>query len=359
LIPNRTDPNYFRKSDSYKDATWIDDYFKEIVSSYNSSWRPYVYWRRTPYQGKYININDQGIRDTSPGEVSDGEATVKLKLFMFGGSTLWGEGVRDQYTIPSLVGKDLAVHKIKAEITNFGEVAYVNTQELIELILQLERGNIPDIVIFYDGYNDVYAALQNGVAGFPQFEWRRKAEYNISTSRYVNLRRVFLLNSLNRLYLGKFIKSLADKLNVKKPFTEKSKTLEKDIIEVYLNNIKIIDALGKAYGFVPLFYWQPVIYTKNNLTNFEKDFATEPLGALHHKSHAVMKANYAEFARYHFADISGLFAEATNPVYLDYCHVNEDANKIIAARIAGDLLKIIGSPSATGRPRISGRAAPP
>jgi len=340
LFLGKSGPVYYQYSESYKDNPWIHDYDQELFYSYNTSWRPYVYWRRPPFKGKYINIDEHCHRYTVPGEVSGGNAARRLKIFMFGGSTLWGEGVRDQFTIPSLLGKDLAAHQVGAEITNFGEVAYVNTQELIELVLQLERGNIPDVVIFYDGYNDVYAALQNQVAGFTQFEWKRELEYNIST-RYNSLRRVFLLNTLDRYYLGKIIKRLSNKLSYQKPFSQKSKTLKEDVVEVYLNNLKIITALGKAYGFVPLFYWQPVIYTKNNLTPFEKKFATEPLGDLYCQAQAVMQAKSQEFGPYHFFDISGLFADANYSIYLDFCHVNEDANRIIARRIAADLLQII------------------
>lgn len=350
LFPSKGGPDYFQQSPSYKNLPWARDYDNELFSSYNTSWRPYVYWRRTPFKGKYINIDEHGIRYTAPGEVNNGNAAKKLKIFMFGGSTMWGEGVRDQFTLPSLVGKDLAARHINAEITNFGEVAYVNTQELIELVLQLERGNIPNFVIFYDGFNDVFAALQNHTAGFSQFESKRELEYNIST-RYNQLKKVFLLNTLDRYYLGKVIKSLSSKLSYKIPFSQKSNNLEKDIVDVYLNNLIIINALGKAYGFVPLFYWQPVIYTKNTLTPFEKRFAPKPFGDLYRQAQAVMQANYQKFAPYHFFDISGIFAGDNHEVYLDFCHVNEDANQIIAHRISADLLKIIPPPP-------SGPAAP-
>jgi lysophospholipase L1-like esterase len=357
LLPAKTGSFYFPHSQVYKNAPWSEDYDKELIASYNTTWRPFVYWRRAPLQGKYININAQGLRYTAPGELRAGEVSRQLKIFMFGGSTMWGEGVRDQYTLPSLVAQDLAARKIKADITNFGEVAYVNTQELIELIFQLERGNIPDVVIFYDGFNDVYAAAQNQVAGFSQFEWKRELEYNIST-RYNKLRNVFLLNSLDRFYLGKLIKSLSEKLSYKKPFSQASKTLEKDIVEVYLNNIKIVHALGKAYGFLPLFFWQPVIYTKNSLTDSEKPYATEPLGQLYHQAHTVMQADAAAFAPYNFIDISNLFAGAQDEVYLDFSHVHEDANRLIAQRLTGDLLKIIEKHPHLGREGISGSGRP-
>ena len=170
-------------------APWLEDYFKEFISSYNTTWRSYVYWRRRPFKGNYINIDDRGIRQTAPSGITAAEASKTLRIFMFGGSTLWGWGARDQGTIPSLLEKALSKRNIKSEITNYAEVGYVNTQELIELILQLQRGNVPDLAIFYDGVNDVYAAYQSGVAGKPQNEWKRELEYNIS-SRPNQLRRV-------------------------------------------------------------------------------------------------------------------------------------------------------------------------
>jgi lysophospholipase L1-like esterase len=338
---------YFRQSDSYKNAPWINDYDKEMFASYNSSWRSYVYWRRKPYQGKYININKQGIRYTSPSKVSEANAAITQKIFMFGGSTMWGEGVRDQYTLPSLVVKDLAAHNVRAEITNFGEVAYVNTQELIELVLQLERGHIPDIAVFYDGWNDVYSALQNGVAGLPQYEWTRDLEYNLS-KHYCTLRRLFWQKSVDQFYLGKILNSLSNKLHPPKTH-KKIAGLENEIMRVYLSNLKIITALGKAYGFIPVFYWQPVIYTKKHLTAYEKKYSPEELGTLYDKTYTQLRQHKAKLVDYHFYDITDLFAEDRNPVYIDYCHVNEDANQIIAERMANDLMKIIKANSRTGK----------
>jgi hypothetical protein len=344
FLPGQGELKYFQNTPSYKNYPWSHDYDHELFSSYNTSWRPYVDWRRTPYKGRYINIDAHGIRYTVPGKVREGNTARKVKIFMFGGSTMWGEGVRDQFTLPSLVGQDLAARHVQAKITNFGEVAYVNTQELIELVLQLEQGNVPDVVVFYDGYTDVTAAFQNHSAGATLFEPKRELEYNIST-RYHKLKTVFLLSTLDRFYFGKLIKYFSNKLSYPKPASHESKTLEKDIVEIYLNNCKIIAALGKAYGFVPLFYWQPVIYTKNSLTPFEKKFAPKPLGDLYRQSHAVLQARSQEFAPYHFFDISNLFATTHREVYLDFCHVNEKSNQIIAQRMASDLLQIIGSPA--------------
>ncbi|MGB1287006.1 MAG: hypothetical protein ACPG7F_10770, partial [Aggregatilineales bacterium] len=61
------------------------------------TWLPYVYWRMDEYDGKYINISPEGIRYT-PDYSADNPAAQTI--YFFGGSTMWGEGARDAYTIP-------------------------------------------------------------------------------------------------------------------------------------------------------------------------------------------------------------------------------------------------------------------
>ena len=64
---------------------------------------------------------------------------------------MWGEGARDDYTIPSWLQRFIYQTTYRARITNFGQEAYVSTQEVLVLFEQFQKGNIPDIVIFYDG----------------------------------------------------------------------------------------------------------------------------------------------------------------------------------------------------------------
>ncbi|MDH5513912.1 MAG: hypothetical protein OEY45_01995 [Gammaproteobacteria bacterium] len=47
-------------------------------------------------------------------------------------------------------------------IQNYGQNGFVSTQDLIELIRQLQQGNVPSLPVFYSGYNDAFAAFQTG-----------------------------------------------------------------------------------------------------------------------------------------------------------------------------------------------------
>jgi hypothetical protein len=59
-------------------------------------------------------------------------------------------------------------------------MGWVSTQSVIMLLRQLQHGNIPDVVVFYDGVNDTYAAYQQGFAGWPQNELNRVTEFNVT-----------------------------------------------------------------------------------------------------------------------------------------------------------------------------------
>jgi lysophospholipase L1-like esterase len=125
----------------------------------------FVLFRRGPLQGETINIDQEGIRFT-PGADCGPHA---FKVFAFGGSTMWGTGAPDWSTIPSYL--QMGMNKLKNGpicVVNFGESAYVSTQSVIELMLQLQAGNIPDVTLFLDGVNDIYAAYQSGRAGLHQ-----------------------------------------------------------------------------------------------------------------------------------------------------------------------------------------------
>jgi hypothetical protein len=113
-----------------------------------TEYRSYIDWRRLPYRGQTINIDEQGIRFTPQSEL----ATEKSPLVVFlGGSTMWGTGADDANTIPALFAK-IAQGRYRA--MNLAEAGYNAFQGYLFLKLQIINGLIPDIVVSYDGVND-------------------------------------------------------------------------------------------------------------------------------------------------------------------------------------------------------------
>jgi lysophospholipase L1-like esterase len=335
-------------ADAYGSADWIDAYFDELKMASITRWRPYVYWRRKPFSGRYINIDQNGLRRTSYQETE----ADRLDIFIFGGSSIWGNGVRDEYTIPSLLGKKLLEQGIRNKVTNFGEDGYVSTQEIIELVLQLQRGNTPDLVIFYDGVNDTFSGLQNGFAGLPQNEWNREQAFTLSKTSESNVfREYFFLRVLRDTSTIRIVEALIDRLfpspqqSFKKfpSWGRDSDNIESDILDTYFSNINIVNALGQAYGFKALFFWQPIVYTKGRQTEYEKEqikYVGKEMEDFFVETYALVKHKEAMFQG-NFINLSDIFAEVETPLYIDIFHVSEEANELITSRMMEDLTKLI------------------
>lgn len=332
------------KADTYQNADWTKKYYDELYESGNCRWSSYVYWRRKPYQGQYINIDDEGNRKTWNPETMQQNKNVCRRIFMFGGSTVWGTGARDDFTIPSIIAKQLAANGINARVTNFGESGYVSTQEMILLIRELQKGNIPDLAIFYDGTNDTYSAYQQHSAGLPESESNRVSEFN--TSNVFSASNV-CLSVVRNLSTTRLINGLLKRFGVSKlgPVDDEY-ALANDVLDIYEKNVEIIQSLAERYSFKVLFYWQPVIYGKKHLTKYEEGAKQE--GS---KEQPFFDVTYELLRRRNstnnydkrFHDISMIFSDVREPIFIDRLHLGETGNSYIAERITTDILSIMGA----------------
>ena len=340
------------QAEVYYNIPWVKDYFKELGESFKTQWKSYVYWRREPFKGKYINIDDKGLRVTIGSNNIPSGFNSTYRIFMFGGSTLWGTGARDAYTIPSLLSKYLAKKGMNTEIANYGENGYVSTQEVIELLLQLQKENIPNVVIFYDGVNDIFSAYQHSIAGLPQNENNRVKEFNLTNTRNLDkfvgivfhekVRELSIVRSAN--YIRSQISShLNEALLKEKEKINYPANLNEQVVKVYLNNMKIVTTLGKTYGFKTLFYWQPTIFTKTTLSNYEKGIVADKkdINKLFDATYSKIADQHFENARNGFHDISRMFESYEKPLYIDFCHISEYGNQMVAEKIADDVIAIL------------------
>ncbi len=313
--------------DIYQNEAWSKEYFQEFHDSNKGEYTPYIDYRRAPnYQGKYINLDKNSIRKTIPN-CSDASPNP-VKIFVFGGSTIWGTGSRDEGTIPALISKNLCEKNIAVEVINFGESGYTNTHDMIRLLLELRQGNKPSIVIFYDGVNDVWSSYQNGIAGLPQNVYNRKSDFN--TRNQIRL--------FNFIKYSNFMRVINEVLFL---FDEKqlsvNEDLEKQTASIYYNNTKIINNIGKEEGFKTFFYWQPTIYTKKTLSEDEKNKINKNtvVGNMYiDVSEEIKNSNEIK-------DLSGIFNEYDETIFIDDVHISEKGNKIVADQISQDIVNYL------------------
>jgi len=205
------------------DRTWFGPYWKEFNKSTYSSVESVSYsnWHRYPFEGKYINVDKNGRRATWNQDPKDAPGLIRIALF--GGSALWGTGARDGFTIPSYISKMLAEkYPHRFNVVNYGQDGYVNTQEVITLLREIQKDSVPDIVVFYDGYNESFTAFQTGAAGFPMNEDNRIREFNIL---HPSRARDFYFEVLSRTNTFQLIKGLRASLSpdvVGEPLADKN-----------------------------------------------------------------------------------------------------------------------------------------
>ena len=348
-------------ADSYRDASWP----KEYCNQHNSvamEWHPYVYWRRQPIEGKYINVDRRGYRFTlNRPALSSGCNAKPVRIFVLGGSTIWGPGVRDNYTIPSHLSNLLFEADLCVEILNLGEQGYVSTQELILLQRHLQRGDIPDLVIFYDGVNESFSAYQNNEAGIPQNEDNRREEFNYLLDhkrvRGAYLAQLARPEGLSRLSDGILKRLKANQSGGKVGEQRLQSTvmnqvlneneLISDTLAAYKSNIEMIQLLASHYSFDALFYWQPMIFTKQTLSSYEKrwyEFASEQWKDFLLAAYKRVEEDVPLNQLPQFHNISSVFDQLDDPFYLDAFHLTEDGNLVVAREIGKDIIGILGPP---------------
>ena len=330
-------------ADAYAGAPWTREYFEEFERAAAVEWQPYVYWRRAPFHGKSIRIDNKGIRATLNAEQCQ-TGRWGRGIFVFGGSTVWGSGARDNYTIPSNLSRLLREKGLfGACVTNFGETGYVNTQEVIALMLELRQGNIPDVAIFYDGINDVFSAFQSGVAGIPQNESNRRAEFNLSNAPTRMLGEIGRGSSLYRLVKGVGRRLHGEPRAGVVADPDRVNRLAEEVAEAYWGNIALVQHLARRYGFKPLFYWQPLVFDKNPLSHFEERQAKIGEALLPSGFHRLARSrvlNHKDRQGHAFHDLSGIFKDTQEPMFIDFAHLGEVGNERVAQRMGADVLEI-------------------
>ncbi len=82
-------------AEGYGGAAWPAVHYREL-EQLKERWQPYVYFRQTPFRGKTITIDDDGLRRTwqSSGLTGKGGKRRLVKILALGGSSLWGFGAK-------------------------------------------------------------------------------------------------------------------------------------------------------------------------------------------------------------------------------------------------------------------------
>jgi len=137
--------DFQKKSYSHLEKNEISDLLK---STWYRNWEysTVVGFVEGSLESQFVNVNNFGVRSNNQKHVNYKD--LNNSIWFFGGSSTFGYGVEDIYTIPS------EFEKISNEkVINFGTGFYYSFQEnhLLKRMLETHK---PKYVIFLDGHNE-------------------------------------------------------------------------------------------------------------------------------------------------------------------------------------------------------------
>lgn len=314
-------------SPAYDDYPDRKEFWKEQRKLQKVHFEPYYHWSQLEYAGKYININAKGERKT----VKDPDVKGEKKVFIFGGSTLWGQGSPDESTIPSIVQSLLGE---KYDVYNYGEDGFVSTQELNYLLYQLSLGNIPDVVIFYDGVNDGYAGTYS--PAIPRDPQNLRMDYlNKSENVFLQLIDRSNYNNLAKYIVRKMRGGNSGSEEWDKKIEPAIRMNARNVVKMYEAHIKQVQALAKEYKFEAFFFWQPNLFslTKKKMGHYEEDIIRKAPPVFVESQHQVYLESKEVFSKREKGKIffiGNVFDNVDLSLYFDWCHVGPRGNRLIA-----------------------------
>jgi lysophospholipase L1-like esterase len=326
----------------------VDQLHQALVES-----NPYRWYGMPPnFQGEYFQTDRFGFRIDRSGV----EPHTK-KIAFYGGSTMFSVTTRAEHSIPAVVGQ--ALDPAVAQTLNFGVGGYSSSAELA-LFLETARRESLTVAAFYDGVNEVgrYAeSLQDDanapyldVFGYPFMDAYDAAARNKVVGGGVILRyRPYFLRLLSATGINLFpgAGESSKPGSIDRLITDANVGAHAErIVQQYLYNITDIAAVAKTHGIVPVFFWQPDIYTTaKTLTAYESDVRAEHPGmAL--LATAVRKRLQREdaLANFHFFDLSDALDELGDDAqFFDYCHLSDQGNRHVGEAMIQILQRFVPS----------------
>jgi hypothetical protein len=311
---------------NYEGAEWARIHFEELDDSLDIDYTPYSGWRHLPYDGETINIDERGLRRTFRAEGAAPERTIAF----FGGSTMWGEGADDDRTIAS------EVIKLNPDYHgyNFGETGYVAHQSLNEFFKQYFSGFRPDIVIFYDGANEVFVHCRVELSPYSHIrEDKLRSALRESASGNLDSFQLTVLPIKNFVeYVGqKLVRRMASD-SLYDCDTDANEA--KQVARVLLSDWLIVKNIVESYGGIFLPILQPVVYFSDTKTDHLtlNEALKSQYQAVYPLIIELMSREFPELID-NFMDLRTVL-DRDEYFYIDWCHLSPNANKLVAERIS-------------------------
>ncbi len=256
---------------SPEDALAVGLEFDRMGEQSSYEFDPWTMFRERVYHGTLLNVDEGGIRRTlapDPARSNLPHTNAEpLRVWVLGGSTVFGWAMPDAQTIPShLQGLLQATFSERhVEVTNHGHSYFYSSMELSDFLRLLRAGERPHIAVILDGLNDaLYLTLGHDAPFFSDVlhsGWERERERQLAAAGdlpWVTFNRSLpLFRLIERLQAGP---EPGAGFEVSPRYQETPADPIAWAVERYRFNHRAILAAGKEFGVDIVHLLQPVTF---------------------------------------------------------------------------------------------------
>jgi hypothetical protein len=290
-------------------------------------------------------INELSFR----GPVPPAEKGDEYRVIMLGGSTVWGGFPLSRSIAGQLEALFHQEGRRNVRVYNWGVPGFVSGQEL-SLLTHTVSDYRPDLVIVYDGANDLYTPYASDPRPGNPYDWELQDDSEeLSGAAFT---KSAAESSLLTLVLTRFSNNRLDprrgQIEALRPGAGYgSEDWRQRIASVYVGNQRKMCAFARGAGFELAVYLQPLLPFKRPLAGAEESL-WNPAEFQSHAGDTYRRIrqevdggdSFDRGAGCHFFDLSDIFLNHDEGVYVDFVHVTNDGNGFIAGHIYERLKKV-------------------
>jgi hypothetical protein len=228
---------------------------------------------------------------------------------------MFGYGQRDLYTVPSVVTRLAEQDNLRILARNFGVIGDVNWQgiERFQQYLTDDDRATPELVVFYDGPNDMSLGRERQLTSVHEDEVAR-----LQTNPQDRRPRIDpqIPEAAATVDEDRLVRQVAGQLRM---------------------GVEASQAIARATSVEVRHYWQPSIFTKQYSEADAPLYAELGLTVSGVDRQRALVQRVLHDAPDDLVDLSGALDHIEEPVFLDSTHTNELGAREIALRIYSDL----------------------
>ena len=276
----------------------------------------------------YFNVDKNGSRSNGLSSVVSNDG---YRVHCYGGSTTVGQNVADNQTISAYLESQLR-KKLNVNVLNFGAGNHTSLHSSLRLLDHALSGNIPDLAVFLNGFNDCsYAG--GGADGITPFLDQLLA--NSQDSTRVKRRLEEFIDLIPKGSEVMDPKKLSSDIN--------DEQLADNVRMRYGASIAIQNFVAKNFGVRILLFIEPSPYLSCRPEQYllprisSGNIRLEYVKRLYNLigDHGCAKV----FGDAEFTSIVDIGQDIQGPLYIDECHFSPEFNQHIAEKI-GECIKI-------------------